>query len=85
MFLLEQSLLAIAAVASKLCSNRAAALRLENQFRDGNRPFKAMLKLMTRNGFMIAIGSPLPVGATVPLTVVVTPCSGTGEAPSWSE
>lgn len=34
---------------------------------------------------MIAIGSPLPVGATVPLTVVVTPLSGTGEAPIWSE
>ena len=40
-----------------------------------------MLKLMARNGFMIAMGMLPPVGDTVPLTVVLTPCNGTGEAP----
>ena len=40
-----------------------------------------MLKLIARNGFMIAIGVLPPVGETVPLTTVVTPCNGTGEAP----
>jgi hypothetical protein len=52
-----------------------------DQLREGKMPFSAMLKFITRYGFMMGSGKPLPVGEIVPLIVVAAPLSGTGDAP----
>ena len=44
-----------------------------------------MLKLITRNGFIVFMGNPWPAEASVPVKLVLTPLSGTGLAPCWSE